>query len=189
MTFVPPADFTLRTKRLLLRAVAPDDAEALATLCGDIEIARNTATVPHPYTRAHAEAFAAKAAADFAAGARFVFIALMDGRIVANTGLDPCTDKNDAWDMGYWTAAQWRGQGVASEAGKAVARFAFDTLGAARLVASHFADNPASGAVLRSIGFAPTGGSAMRLSVGRGESALTIGYELTRAAYEAASVS
>jgi len=39
--------------------------------------------------------------------------------------------------------------------------------GLARLVAGHFADNPASGRVLAKAGFRPTGEVAMRYSAGR----------------------
>jgi RimJ/RimL family protein N-acetyltransferase len=42
-------------------------------------------------------------------------------------------------------------------------------LGHRRLVAGHFIDNPASGAVLRKIGFAPTGHLRQRFSLSRGE--------------------
>jgi RimJ/RimL family protein N-acetyltransferase len=66
------------------------------------------------------------------------------------------------------------GQGYASEAVAALAEFAAD-LGRGPVVASHFADNPASGRVLAKNGFAYTGESAMRFSLARGEAALLLG--------------
>src|SRR3546814_13146284 len=45
-----------------------------------------------------------------------------------------------------------------------------------RLVASHFTDNPASGAVLRNRGFRPTGRHPERASLGRSQTAPTIEY-------------
>jgi RimJ/RimL family protein N-acetyltransferase len=49
-------------------------------------------------------------------------------------------------------------------------------LGHARLVASHFVDNPASGRVLRKLGFQPTGKVRLRHSCGRGEEAPAVEY-------------
>ena len=51
-------------------------------------------------------------------------------------------------------------------------------LGHQRLVASHFLDNPASGRVLRKLGFVPTGTVRKRHSCGRGGEAPTAEYAL-----------
>ena len=40
---------TITTDRLILRPCAESDAPAMQTLVSDIEIARNTASIPHPY--------------------------------------------------------------------------------------------------------------------------------------------
>ena len=53
--------------------------------------------------------------------------------------------------MPYW------GLGYASEAARALMDWGRDQLGARVFVAGHFADNPASGKVLRKLGFVPTG--------------------------------
>src|SRR3546814_17905573 len=50
------------------------------------------------------------------------------------------------------------------------------TLGIPRLTAAHFVDNPASGAVLRKLGFRPTGRRIERASLGRGTPAPTVEY-------------
>ena len=72
--------------------------------------------------------------------------------------------------MGYWIAQRHWGQGYATEAGRAVLDIAA-TLGHRELVASHFLDNPASGKVLRKLGFEPTGVTQERWSCGRGSHA------------------
>jgi RimJ/RimL family protein N-acetyltransferase len=61
------------------------------------------------------------------------------------------------------------GRGYASEAGHALIGFARHVLRLDRLVAGHFLDNPASGSVLRKLGFQPTGRIGMRHSLARGE--------------------
>ena len=54
--------------------------------------------------------------------------------------------------MPYW------GLGYASESARALMDWARDELGAKAFGAGHFVDNPASGNVLRKLGFAPSGG-------------------------------
>ena len=53
------------------------------------------------------------------------------------------------------------------------------TLGHPEIRAEHFADNPASGKVLRKLGFRPTGRSAPRFSKGRGGKADAVQFTLS----------
>ena len=69
-------------------------------------------------------------------------------------------------ELGYWISRPHWGRGYATEAGRAVLRNV-RTLGHKRLVASHFVDNPASGSVLRKLGFQPTGRTTGLFSRGR----------------------
>jgi RimJ/RimL family protein N-acetyltransferase len=78
-------------------------------------------------------------------------------------------------ELGYWVARPFWGLGYATEAGRHMIDLA-RTLGIGRLIASHFADNPASGAVLRKLGFRPTGHRPLRGSLGRGHAAPTVEY-------------
>lgn len=85
------------------------------------------------------------------------------------------TRQADALVLAFWIARQHRRQGYATEAGKAVLRVAA-TLGHRRIIAHHFADNPASARVLRKLGFCATGQVGARHSPLRGESALAAEY-------------
>ena len=68
-----------------------------------------------------------------------------------------CTADDDEVELGYWIAREYWGRGYATEAARAVLRLA-KVLGHREAgVAGHFIDNPASGAVLRKVGFEPTG--------------------------------
>ena len=60
-----------------------------------------------------------------------------------------------------------------------------ETLRLPRLVAGHFTDNPASGRVLRKLGFRPTGATVPRHSAGRGGEAPCRVFTLELAAEEA----
>jgi len=50
------------TERLVLRPVERADAPRFVALCNDIDIARNTARIPQPYTQDDAARFVARAA-------------------------------------------------------------------------------------------------------------------------------
>src|SRR3546814_6508816 len=75
--------------------------------------------------------------------------------------------ENGEVELGYWVARSYWGLGYATEAGRHMLDLA-RTLGIPRLTAAHFVDNPASGAVLRKLGFRPTGRRIERASLGRG---------------------
>jgi len=59
----------------------------------------------------------------------------------------------DWGDLGYWLEPAAWGAGYATEAAQAVVRFAFDDVGLVGLRSGHAGDNPASGRVLRKLGF------------------------------------
>ncbi|WP_033074584.1 GNAT family N-acetyltransferase [Sphingopyxis sp. MWB1] len=162
-----------RTERLLLRPGWQEDAPALARAIGDEMVIRNLARAPWPYGEEDARAFLA----GWVEGnpSRFLMVRRTASapRIIGCIGLDPM-DNGDV-ELGYWVARPYWGLGYATEAGRHMIDLA-RTIGIKRLVASHFVDNPASGSVLRKLGFVQTGRCALRQSLGRGEAAPTIEY-------------
>ena len=172
-----------RTDRLLLRPGWGEDAAALARAIADEGVVRNLSSVPWPYATADAEAFLA--------GPRdpalpsFLITQRTAGapRIVGACGLG--RRPSGAVELGYWIARAHWGQGLATEAAAALVAIA-RTLKLARLEASHFIDNPASGRVLEKLGFLPTGLSAPRYSCARGGEAMTRLFQLSLAQGEQA---
>ena len=162
-----------RTPRLLLRPGWMEDAPALAAAIGDAAIVRHLASAPWPYDVRDAEAFLA--ASPTARSPRFLMFQRTAGapRLVGVIGIDR-TDDSEA-DLGYWIARPYWGLGYATEAGRHMVALA-RTLGLPPLTAGHFIDNPASGAVLRKLGFRATGRTVPRHSVGRGETVPCIMY-------------
>lgn len=149
---------TIRTERLLLRAHTPADLDALVRICNDPEVAANTATIPHPYTRADAQAFLERTVQGAADGSAVVFAAeeLATGELAGGVGLKIEADQRRA-EMGYvFGRAHWR-RGLATEAARAVLGYAFTELGLDRVFAQHFPHNPASGRVLAKIGMRQEG--------------------------------
>ena len=154
-----------RTERLLLRPGWAEDAPALAKAIADEMIVRNLAVVPWPYSLRDAEAFLA-APRDPVLPSMLIF-ERTDGEplLVGSCGLGRRPSGNV--ELGYWIARPFWGRGFATEAGLALVDIA-RALGIARLEASHFIDNPASGRVLEKLGFQATGIIAPRLSCARG---------------------
>jgi RimJ/RimL family protein N-acetyltransferase len=143
-----------RTERLLLRPGWPEDAAALTAAIADEGIVRNLASAPWPYAESDAHRFLTGWAD--APLPRFLMVQRTAAapRIIGGIGLD--TAAGGAAELGYWVARPFWGLGYATEAGRHMIELA-RTLGIAEVTAGHFIDNPASGGVLRKLGFRPTG--------------------------------
>lgn len=167
-----------RSERLFLRPAWPEDWEAIYSGIADERIVRNLAAAPWPYTPQDAQYFANLP--HDPSNPRFMITALHGGAVtlIGCIGLDEC---NGQLEMGYWIGRKFWGHGYATEAGKAAVEIA-RMLGHGRLSASHFVDNPASGRVLRKIGFRPTGMTRKHNCLARGESVDAVGYEIDLAA-------
>lgn len=158
-----------RTERLLLRPGWQEDAPALARAIGEEAVVRNLATAPWPYGEAEAQAFLSTPLNP--AHPRFLIFARTGGapRLVGGCGIAPMQGDDAAGqlELGYWIARPYWGLGFATEAGRQLLHIA-RAMHLPRLSAGHFLDNPASGAVLRKLGFKPTGKVAQRYSLARG---------------------
>jgi [ribosomal protein S5]-alanine N-acetyltransferase len=154
---------TIETTRLTLRPFRETDARRIAYLAGDYDVAKMCGRVPHPYPVAAAHTWLAKMDQDRDSGAEFPFAieARIDGLIGA-CGVMRVGDPNDAtWEIGYWLGIPYWGFGYAVEASRALMGWARDTLGAKVFTAGHFVDNPASGKVLRKLGFSHAGSAEL----------------------------
>lgn len=152
-----------RTNRLLLRPIWPEDWQAIHQGIADKGVVRNLARAPWPYSEEHAREFAQLSVEpNFP---RFLITRACDATLVGCIGID---EHEGDVELGYWIARPFWGQGFATEAACGVLEIAA-MLGHTRVVASHFLDNPASGRVLRKLGFEPTGIVRDRHSCGRGE--------------------
>lgn len=155
----------IRSERLFLRPGWPEDWEELLGRIGDEAVVKNLASAPWPYTADDARQFVNQPQD---ARCPHFFITLptsaAPAEIVGSIGL---ARYRDEVQLGYWIAPTHWGRGYATEAARAVLRLA-GTLGHRQLVASQFTDNPASGRVLRKIGFCPTGEVRNAYSLARG---------------------
>ena len=154
-----------RTERLLLRPGWREDAPALFEAICDERVVRNLAQAPWPYRFDHAEAFLTRER-ELRDMSLLIFLRTSGApRFVGGIGVHRLPSGED--ELGYWIARPFWGQGIATEAGRAVIANARDTLRLRRIASGHFLDNPASGRVLAKLGFRPVG-TERRYSVGRG---------------------
>lgn len=166
-----------RTDRLLLRPGFIEDAGELAAAIGDEAVARNLSSLPWPYRPCDAADFLALPQDPLLPRLLIVERTEASPRIIGGIGIHRRDDGGcGALELGYWIArARW-GHGFATEAGRAVMQIAH-TNRLPPLNAVHFIDNPASGKVLRKLGFRPTGRAATRTSAARGGDASCAHYE------------
>jgi RimJ/RimL family protein N-acetyltransferase len=164
----------IRSERLFLRPGWPEDWAELIARIGDDAVGRHLTQTPWPYTGAAAREFLG-AEQNRRCPQFVVTLPTRDGSaLVGCAGLVP---GEDGIELGYWIARERWGQGYATEAARAVLSLA-RTLGHRQIVASHFADNPASGKVLHKVGFCPTGETRRRFCPARGAELPALTYAL-----------
>lgn len=168
----------IRSERLFLRPAWPEDWQDVLSGIDDEALIRNLARVPWPYTAADAQAFVSRPQERRFPHLLFTLPGSSGARVIGAGGLH--ADGDDV-EIGYWVAREHWGKGYATEAVRTLVCVA-RALGHRRIVAGHFADNPASGRVLHKAGFRPTGDTRARYSLGRAGEAPGIGYALDLAA-------
>lgn len=148
----------IATPRLLLRAFALADMPRLVALAGNYEVAKNTLNIPHPYREEDARRWVHITQENYQQQTGYAFAIELQaaGELVGGIGLtlDPRFDRAEA---GYWLGQEYWGQGLASEALAALLRFGFEELKLNKIFATHIADNPASGRVMRKNGMVKEG--------------------------------
>lgn len=163
-----------RTPRLLLRPGWIEDAPALAKAINDPAVLRNLSRVPAAYGEEDARNFLSQPH-DLRMPQLLAFTRTQGApRLVGGCGVHLADD--GAPEIGYWVARPYWGLGFATEAAGAIMSMA-RAAGIGAIRAAHFADNPASGNVLRKIGFRPMGRIEQRYSPARGAMADCLVFE------------
>lgn len=157
----------IRTERMFLRPVWPEDLDDLVQMLEDEDIQRNIGVVPLPRSAPEVKAYLERPR-DPRLPHFFMYLRSAEGpQLVGSIGL---AGDDDEVELGYWVAPRFRGHGYATEAVRAVLKHA-RSLGHRRVYANHFADSGASARVLENAGFRDTGRIRSRYSDWRGAEA------------------
>ncbi len=154
----------MRTDRLFLRPPFPEDWREVYRGINDAGVVRMLARAPWPYREEDARQFCALPRDPLDIRLAIALPGLNGAPLIGQIGMD-C--HQDTPEVGYWIARGHRGQGYAAEALSGLLQIA-RMLGVKRVQAGHYIDNPASGAVLRKLGFRETGEIRPTHAIGRG---------------------
>jgi len=155
----PFQEFTMQpiqTQRLIIRNYRPEDWRDLHAMIAQYQ-ASPTAVYDEPWPTAPEQI--EEIARSFAGGENFLVVCLkQDGRFIGHITVHP-EGEGDGGDVnfGYIFNADFHGQGCASESCRAVLRYIFEQLRAARVVAGTGELNRPSRRLLEGLGFEKMG--------------------------------
>lgn len=151
----------LNTRRLVLRPLVAEDAEAMAALGGrDFEVARWMTSFSWPYEEGAAEVFLDHLLSADPLTQEAVFAITLGGVFTGIVAIEAPGDLGEAPDcptLGYWLGRPFQGFGYANEAVEAALAWGFDAFRCPAIAARAFEDNRASRKLLRKQGFKPVG--------------------------------
>jgi RimJ/RimL family protein N-acetyltransferase len=149
---------TIRTARLLLRPFTSADADALFALHSSAFVLRYWDAPPWS-ERARAERFIAACVrmSEEGSGARLAMDRVSDKSFIGWCSLTQWNPDYRSASMGYCLDDAAWGHGYATEAGRALLQWAFDTLDLNRVQAETDTRNAASARVLEKLGFVREG--------------------------------
>ena len=146
----------ISTERLVLRPPHVVDAEPMAQLANNINVAHMLAHMPHPYTIGDAEKFISNAQKNSGRACVYSITEAESGALIGVGSLHETPD-DDEPHMGYWIGEPYWGKGYASEAARALVDLYFKVTNRPALLVSARVSNEASKKVIRKCGGAHIG--------------------------------
>jgi RimJ/RimL family protein N-acetyltransferase len=145
----------LQTDRLHLRNVRIDDVESLLKYAGEDSISdMMNGSIPKNYTQEVALQWLSKHVHDSARSQAISWaITFIETDVFIGSVQLRLDESRKTARLSYWLAKPYWNQGIATEANREIVRYGFEALELEKIQAEHFRRNPASGAVLRKIGF------------------------------------
>lgn len=165
-------DIRIETDRLILRPPRPDDAQAIYEGIADFEVVRMLSRVPWPYRLEDAQAYVAGVGKRDVSRDQPLVIEHREHGLIGGSGFH--TPPGALYpEIGYWLERRHWGQGYATEATAHALLWAHREWGKRVVGSGHFVGNEASSRVLIKCGFLYTGETVPRLSLARGDDAIT----------------
>ena len=144
------------TKRLRFREWTENDIDFLVDGLNDFDVAKNL-TVPFPYTKQDAIKFVKKHLKNVNNNYCFAIERKEDNKVIGGTSIS--MNDNAEFCGGIWIHRDFQGKGYGTEICIARAKFAFEKLGAKKLIGGFFDFNERSKKMQLKIGFKVVGES------------------------------
>lgn len=143
----------LETERLILRKPKESDWKDIAEGCNNLEVSKHVLLMPHPYGENDAKEWIEIATKKWDEGSYEFFIELKsEKKVIGGLGLK--VDENDKiGETGFWINQKYWRKGYITEALKALFDFAFDKLKLRKIESGAFAENEASNAIHKKMGY------------------------------------
>ena len=161
----------LHTPRLTLRPFRLADASRFVALAGDPAVARMTSDIPHPLHVWQCRRWLRQARGEVR------FAIQREDELIGGVGY--FCHRPRVGELGFWLGQAFWGQGLATEAARAVVQYAFTAGKLAALTSANFVDNPASARILSKLAFA-SNGRMRTMSIARGHEVDGITWRLER---------
>lgn len=179
MTIINGLPGKIHGETLTLRPLQLGDAARFSEYMSDTDIARMTGSFPRHFPQLSAEFRIMHMRSQRDRGLSYNYA-------ITKTDEDKLIGVMDIWrsppdeifEIGYWVAKPFWGQGIATNAAHLIINAAKDTLRITRLKAGVFEDNPASIRVLEKLGFKRQGPIDFYFSMARLEKAPSISLTL-----------
>ena len=147
----------IKTKRLLLRRFTPDDAQPMFDRwANDERVTRYMTWNPHEVVEV-TKGLVEHWCGEYEKPDCYNWAIELDGAPIGNLSVVRMDEAHERMELGYCIGTPWWGQGIMSEAVRAVVDFLFDDVGCNRIQISHLLKNPASGRVAQKCGFTKEG--------------------------------
>ena len=144
----------LETERLILRRIAPEDAQAMFDgWCSDPEVARYCTWSAHG-TVDVTQSLVDMWVKEYESPSTYNWLLELkqSGAVIGNISVVRVDESIDEAELGWCLCVRWWGKGYMPEAARAVADFLFKQVGANRVCAKHDVENPKSGRVMQKLG-------------------------------------
>lgn len=141
----------LKTERLLLRKIQPDDAEMIYMWMGDSEVCKYERWKPHPNAD-YSRGYIIEVFDGYKSDCIYQWGLALNGILIGSVSIVGVNDFDQKAILGYCLAQKYWSNGYATEAVKAVLCYMFSEIGLNRIEASHSINNIASGRVLEKVG-------------------------------------
>lgn len=147
---------TVKTERLILRKLRKSDLDDVFEYSSDQEVPRYLLWDTHK-TKSVTKAYINRALKWYKCGQFYDWAIEFNGKMIGICGFSKIDVLNDTAEVGYVLNRSFWGQGIASEAVRAVLNFGFRTLCLLRIEAQYIEENERSKRVLEKCGFVSEG--------------------------------